>query len=178
MSPEQTDQPYDHTDDDELGQEPEAAVAVDDAPKGNDYDGWPFDDPQHGSDKPQPWDLNALGLSQAAAELEPGAPNTVAPVVIEHSYPILVSGSSDPSVQELGRRLAKLGYANSVSRGENPFGVVDETIMAAVHGFRQTYNVQEDPSGFGGDIPYGRQRAESHIGPWTWEAIVRASDRD
>jgi hypothetical protein len=49
--------------------------------------------------------------------------------------------------------------------------------MAAVHSFRDAYGVQEDPSGWGGDTPDGRNRAAAHIGPWTWEAILRVGKR-
>lgn len=127
-----------------------------------------------GYDGPQPWDHEALGIAQQVRELEPGAENTVSPRVLHSAYPILTSGSADPVVHELGRKLAKLGFPNSVSRGTNPFGAVDNTIVSAVDAFRSAYNVQEDPSGFGGHTPAGRASAAAHIGPWTIEGILRA----
>jgi hypothetical protein len=139
---------------------------------------WPE---EGGSDLPQPWDLRGLGLQNAARdfadESKPGTRNSVSPIVISHGRPTLTSGSTDPGVQELGRILGDLGFPNSVSDGQNPFGSVDNTVMAAVHAFRDAYGVQEDPSGFGGDTPDGRAMAAAHIGPWTWEAILRMGRR-
>lgn len=89
-------------------------------------------------------------------------------------HPILTSGSGDlRAVSDLGHRLARLGFENSVSRGENPFGLVDESLIAAVNQFRARYGVREPADGFGGD----QVQADRHIGPWTATAIVRASDR-
>jgi hypothetical protein len=140
---------------------------------GHPLDGWATE----GYDGPQPWDHKELGIDPAAIQnLDPGAPNTVTPVV-SHSYPILTSGSAHPVVHELGRKLAELGYANSVSRGTNPFGAVDETILAAVDQFRSRHGIEEDPSGFGGATPAGRRNAAAHIGPWTIEGILRAHER-
>ncbi|MFL5910763.1 MAG: hypothetical protein ACJ768_09385 [Gaiellaceae bacterium] len=140
------------------------------------YADWPARDGD-ASELPQPWDLPALGLRNEMRDFEeqakPGSRNTVSPIVIHHGRPLLTYGSSDPGVQELGRILGELGFDNSVSDGHNPFGSVDNTVMAAVYAFRDAYNVQEDPSGFGGNTPDGRQLAAAHIGPWTWEAILR-----
>jgi hypothetical protein len=146
---------------------------LDQAARADRYCDWPSSD----LDMPQPWDLQAQGLDHEASKLDPGARNTVAPVVVEHCYPTLTSGSADPAVHELGRMLADLGHPNSVSRGENPFGAVDQTILAAVYAFRAEHNVEEDPSGFGGHTPAGRTLAAAHIGPWTWEAVRRAHAR-
>lgn len=126
-----------------------------------------------GYDGPQPWDHQALGVHHEAQDLEPGKPNTVSPTV-SHTYPILTSGSAHPCIHEIGRKLADLGYPNSVSEGRNPFGHVDESILSAVDAFRSAHNVQEDPTGFGGNTPAGRQTAAAHIGPWTIEGILRA----
>jgi hypothetical protein len=138
-------------------------------------DNWPQEGGMPGV--PQPWDLKGLGLDKAAADLDPGADNTVSPIVIAHKVPNLTFGSADQSVHELGRMLGAIGFPNSVSRGENPFGAVDPTVMAALVGFRNKYGVVPDPSGFGGDHPAGRDLAASHIDPWTVEAIYRVYDR-
>lgn len=127
-----------------------------------------------GYDGPQPWDSKALGISDSDREaLDPGAPNTVTPTV-SHQHPILTSGSAHPVIHELGRKLADLGFPNSVSRGTNPFGSVDESVMSAIDQFRSRNGVQEDPSGFGGNTPAGRTSAAAHIGPWTIEGILTA----
>jgi hypothetical protein len=142
------------------------------------YEDWPQ---EGGGDLPQPWDHRALGLHNAVRDHEenerPGAPNTVSPIVIGHGRPILSSGSADPSVHELGRILGDLGFSNSVSDGQNPYGSVDNSVMAAVMQFRDAYGVEEDPTGWGGNTPDGRARAAAHIGPWTWEAVLRAGRR-
>jgi peptidoglycan hydrolase-like protein with peptidoglycan-binding domain len=104
-------------------------------------------------------------------------PNTVTPVVT-HPYPILTSGSAHPVVHELGRKLGDLGFPNSASRGANPFGAVDESVLSAVGAFRQAYGVQPDPSGFGGNTQAAKSLAENHLDPWTVEAILRAHDQD
>jgi hypothetical protein len=44
-----------------------------------------------------------------------------------------------------------------------------------VRQFRRDYGVRENPEPFGGDNPQGNMVAESHIGPWTGEAILRAA---
>lgn len=96
---------------------------------------------------------------------------------IAHSRPTLSSGSADPAVVELAGQLHDLGYESSISQGENPFHLVDGSVLAAVRQFRRDYGVQEDPTGFGGDNDHGRAVADNHIGPWTWEAIARAHAR-
>lgn len=83
--------------------------------------------------------------------------------------PILTSGSSDPGVELLGRALDKLGYPNSVSRGENPNRIVDETIVTAVRQFRIDHDVHEDPSAY---VPAEPTYADAHIGPNTTGAII------
>lgn len=140
------------------------------------YSDWPSRD----GDLPQPWDHRALNLTNAERDhldqTKAGAANTVSPIVVSHGKPVLTSGSSDSSVQELGRILGELGFPNSVSDGDNPFGIVDNSVMRAVYAFRDAYGVQEDPSGFGGDTPSGRELAAAHIGAWTWEAVLRAGE--
>jgi hypothetical protein len=142
------------------------------------YADWPA---KGGSEDPQPWDLAGMGLLGASRDFEaqtkPGTPDNVSPIVISHSRPLLTYGSSDPSVHELGRILGALGFPNSVSDGHNAYGSIDNTVMAAVFAFRDAYGVQEDPSAYGGDTPAGREQAAAHIGPWTWEAVLRAGQR-
>lgn len=92
---------------------------------------------------------------------------------IHHSRrPTLSSGSGGEPVAELASLLHELGYETSISHGENPFSVLDGSIMAAVERFRSEHGVEEDPSGF-------RDRAEAaqHVGPWTWEALLRAAGK-
>lgn len=141
------------------------------------YKDWPK---KGGSDQPQPWDLGKLDLKAESLVLQddPGKPDNVSPIVLRHERPTLVSGSADPSVHDLGRMLGELGFSNSVTEGTNPFGRVDESVMNAVHAFRDAYDVEEDPSPFGGDTPIGRRAAAEHVGPWTWEALLRAHDQE
>lgn len=134
---------------------------------------WPSKD----YDGPQPWDHDALNIPKEERDKVGSNRNTVTPTV-SHTHPILTSGSAHHSVHELGRKLGDLGYPNSVSRGENPFGTVDDTVLAAVHTFRSQYGVQPDPTGFGGNTPAGRANAEAHLDPWTIEAILRAHKRE
>lgn len=132
-------------------------------------DGWP----REGYEGPQPWEHDKLGISREQRDQIGADRNTVTPT-ISHDYPILTSGSAHSKVHELGRKLGELGFPNSVSQGENPFGSVDQSLLAAVGGFRARYGVRPDPSGFGGDTPQGRMLAENHLDPWTVEGILRA----
>jgi peptidoglycan hydrolase-like protein with peptidoglycan-binding domain len=140
------------------------------------YADWPQ---KGGNDQPQPWDLKALGIPQPGVDrgpLEPDEPNP-APVVPRAGLPLISSGSQGPEVRDLAVRLGELGYANSISRGsvDNPYAVYDDSVAGAVEGFRRDYDVEEDPSAF---IRDSRANALSHVGPWTQEAIIRASDRE
>lgn len=128
-------------------------------------EGWP----REGYDGPQPWEHDELGISREERDKVKSGRNTVTPTV-SHSLPILTSGSAHECVHDLGRKLAELGFENSVSAGENPFGTVDRSVLDAVRSFRRRYGVRPDPSGFGSD----ERLAEAHIDPWTAEAILRA----
>jgi hypothetical protein len=137
-----------------------AAVATQDR-----YADWPA---KGGSDAPQPWDLAELGI-------DPRDEDARTPVQPRAGLPLLTSGSQGVEVRELGQRLGELGYPNSVTRGENPYGVYDQSIHDAVESFRRDYDVREDPSAF---IRDGKTQSATHTGPWTQEAIIRASDRE
>jgi hypothetical protein len=132
-------------------------------------DGWP----QKGYTGPQPWDHDKLGIPRELRDSIGSNRNTVTPT-ITHTLPILTSGSAHPCVHELGRKLGELGFPNSVSQGENPFGSVDQSVLSAVGSFRAQYGVEPDPSAFGGATPQGKALAASHLDPWTVEAILRA----
>jgi peptidoglycan hydrolase-like protein with peptidoglycan-binding domain len=133
--------------------------------------------PVKGDERPQPWDLDACKIPKADRELEDGAPDTISPVAIRHSYPILSTGSTGSPVTDLATRLKVLGYPTDISRGENPFGILTDSVMQAVEQFREDYNVQEDPTPYGSG-PKARERAASVVGPYTWEGLIRASDRE
>lgn len=145
------------------------------APAKPSYKDWPV---KGGDGHPQPWDLQALGVDTTG--LEPGKkPNPNQPIVITHRYPILGPGTCDvAAVTKLGELLAALGYETSLSHGQNPFGVVDESVLAASQQFRNDFGVEEDPTAFGGNNDHTRQLARNHIGPWTWEALLRAVERE
>jgi peptidoglycan hydrolase-like protein with peptidoglycan-binding domain len=148
--------------------------------------------PQKGGlgDVPQPWDLHNLGLAIGTADdgtvtvssphtgqvvqLAPGAPDTISPIVPIHGRPMLTSGSAGDDVVELGQKLGLLGYDNSISKGLNPNGVFDDSIAGAVDAFRRDYDVAEDPSQFPRNA---RENAASHVGPWTWEGLLRVTKR-
>lgn len=152
---------------------------------------------------PQPWDLRAQGITVAIEaegdpskppkvvvldsdrdeiELAPGAADVVSPIVPVHGRPWLAPGSIDVgpgpaaagAVAELGQLLALLGYESSVSRGVNHLGVFDDSLAAAVERFCADYDVAEDPSQFQRN---GQALAQTHVGPWVWEAVLRAAER-
>lgn len=132
-------------------------------------EGWPSKD----YSGPQPWEHDKLGISREERDNVGSDPNTVTPTV-SHSHPILTSGSAHPCVHEIGRKLGELGFANSVSKGENPFGTVDQTVLTAVQSFRDQYGIRPDPSEHGGNTASGRTLAENHLDGWTVEGILRA----
>jgi hypothetical protein len=90
----------------------------------------------------------------------------------EWSFPTLASGSADKrAVSELGRLLEQVGLETSVSRGENPGGVVDQSVMNAVHKFRADNQVDEPDDG------YDQRNGNAHIGPVTYQALVKAAEK-
>lgn len=120
------------------------------------YSDWP----KRGDTRDQPWQ------------------NPDSDVTPRAGLPLLVSGGSTgpgPLAQGLFTALAELGYETPISRGANPFGIIGPEELTAVSQFRRDYGVQEDPEAFGGDNAQGRAVADSHIGPWTGEAILRAA---
>lgn len=162
--------------------DPQAAATTEAAPAASvksAYADWP----QPGDEREQPWDHQKAGVTREqldALHEEPGSPNTVSPIVIGHSMPVLSSGSGGDqswAVGELARRLNVLGIKTSVGTAQNPFSILDQSVMAGVERFREEHNVAEDPTAFGGNTAAGRARAGAHVGPWTWEAIIRASER-
>lgn len=81
---------------------------------------------------------------------------------------VLTSGTAHEDVHTLGRILADRGFANSVSRGENAFGIVDETILTAVAAVRHAEQIAEEDT-IPGVPPHERSR---WIGPALWDALV------
>jgi hypothetical protein len=81
---------------------------------------------------------------------------------------VLTSGTAHDDVHILGGYLAQLGYPNSVSRGENPFGIVDDSILSAVALFRNAQQVEPETTIPG--VP--SHEASRWIGPVLWEALV------
>jgi hypothetical protein len=81
---------------------------------------------------------------------------------------VLTSGSQHEDVHELGRLLADAGHENSVSRGENPFGLVDESILTAVNNYRNDGDVEPEA-----DIPGVPTHERTRwIGPNLWAALL------
>jgi hypothetical protein len=117
-------------------------------------------EPRKGDTRAQPWEAADSGVIPRAG------------------LPLLVSGGAtgpDPTAQALFTALAELGYPTPISEGANPFGTIGAEELGAVRQFRRDYGVRENPEPFGGDNPQGNMVAESHIGPWTGEAILRAA---
>jgi peptidoglycan hydrolase-like protein with peptidoglycan-binding domain len=98
-------------------------------------------------------------------------------IEVDHGRPILSGGSAGAPVFELASLLHELGYETDVTRGLNALGVLGASEMGAVERFRADYGVREDPSGFGGETEDARRIAANHVGPWTWEALLRLTGR-
>ncbi|HWW67813.1 MAG TPA: hypothetical protein VNY83_07485 [Solirubrobacterales bacterium] len=107
---------------------------------------WPY----AGYSGPQPW--------------EPGVEN---PPALTQNHLMLSSGSAGEEVVELAALLAHLSYGTSISAGQNPHAIYDSGVSDAVRAFCADYGVTEDPQ-------VRAARTEDTVGPWLWEALVRA----
>lgn len=88
--------------------------------------------------------------------------------------PVLTAGTQHEDVHQLGRLLADAGYENSVSRGENPFGLVDETLLTAANAYRIAQGVEPET-----DIPGVPEHEQQRwIGPVLWEALVPTDESE
>lgn len=105
---------------------------------------WPF----VGYNGPQPWEADN-------------------PPMLTTNHLMLSAGMSGPEVVELAGLLAYLGYGTSISAGQNPHAIYDSGVSEAVRAFCRDYGVQEDPQ-------VRQARTDDTVGPWLWEALVRA----
>jgi peptidoglycan hydrolase-like protein with peptidoglycan-binding domain len=105
---------------------------------------WPY----AGYTGPQPWEAeNPPSLTQ--------------------NHLMLSSGSAGPEVVELAALLAHLGFGTNISAGQNPHAIYDTGVSAGVREFCAVYGVAEDPQVI-------QARTPDTVGPWIWEALVRA----
>jgi Protein of unknown function (DUF2510) len=108
---------------------------------------WPY----VGYSGPQPWEAeNTPTLKQEHRMLSPGA--------------------SGHEVVALAALLGQLGYASTITAGQNPHAIYDSGVTGAVEAFCRDYGVQEDPA-------IERARTPQTVGPWIWEALVRAAQK-
>jgi hypothetical protein len=105
---------------------------------------WPF----AGYTGPQPWEADN-------------------PPTLTQNHLMLSAGSSGDEVVELAALLAYLGYGTTISAGQNPHAIYDTGVSDAVRAFCADYGVEEDPK-------VRAARTEDTVGPWIWEALVRA----
>jgi peptidoglycan hydrolase-like protein with peptidoglycan-binding domain len=108
----------------------------------------PTEWPVKGYNGPQPWEAEN-------------------PPELTQNHLMVSSGSAGDEVVELAALLAHLGYGTSISSGQNPHAIYDSGISEAVKAFCQDYGVAEDPAVL-------RARTDDTVGPWLWEALVRA----
>jgi peptidoglycan hydrolase-like protein with peptidoglycan-binding domain len=92
------------------------------------------------------------------------------PPELSHGNGFLITGSAGDDVELLCSLLKYAGYETSVSRGENPLGIYDASVRAAVEQFRREYGIEEDPGVISATVP-------DVAGPWTWEALCRIARR-
>ena len=104
--------------------------------------------PHPGYTGPQPWEADN-------------------PPTLTQNHLMLGSGAAGEEVVELASHLAYLGYGLSISVGQNPHQMFDDSIRAAVAAFCSDYGVAEDPKVL-------QARTQDTVGPWLWEALVRA----
>jgi len=94
----------------------------------------------------------------------------VNPPEITHSERMITSGTAGPEVVRLAGLLEALGYPTSISQGGNPHAIYDAEVASAVRSFCAEYGVQEDPkivAAMTADV----------VGPWLWEALIRAAHK-
>jgi peptidoglycan hydrolase-like protein with peptidoglycan-binding domain len=89
------------------------------------------------------------------------------PPALTQNHLMLSSGSAGDEVVELAALLAHLGYGTTISAGQNPHAIYDSGVSDAVRAFCTDYGVSEDPQ-------VRAARTEDTVGPWIWEALVRA----
>lgn len=89
------------------------------------------------------------------------------PPALTQNHLMLSSGSAGEAVVELASLLAHLGYGTSISAGKNPHAIYDTGVSDAVRAFCADYGVSEDPQVL-------QARTADTVGPWLWEALVRA----
>lgn len=89
------------------------------------------------------------------------------PPALTQNHLMISSGSAGPEVVELAALLAHLGYGTTISDGQNPHAIYDTGVSEAVRSFCADYGVQEDPA-------VRQARTEDTVGPWIWEALMRA----
>jgi hypothetical protein len=107
--------------------------------------------PHVGYQGPQPWEADN-------------------PPALTQNHLMLSSGSAGDEVVELAAFLAYLGYGTSISAGQNPHAIYDSGVSDAVRAFCADYSVAEDPK-------VRQARTEDTVGPWIWEALVRAAHK-
>lgn len=106
---------------------------------------------------------------KSAARAETDVRTTKADAEIEPAIgrPLLAPGTAGPDVYDLGRRLAKVGHETSISAGENPFNVYDESVQRAVQAFQRDEKIDE---GFEGQLA-----DQQLVGARTWAALISAT---
>jgi hypothetical protein len=92
------------------------------------------------------------------------------PPALTQNHLMLSSGGAGDEVVELAALLAHLGYGTSISAGQNPHAIYDSGVSDAVRAFCADYGVTEDPQ-------VRQARTEDTVGPWIWEALVRAAHK-
>jgi hypothetical protein len=108
----------------------------------------PAEWPVEGYTGPQPWEADN-------------------PPELTQNRLMLSSGMCGKEVVELAALLGYLGYTTNINTGQNPHGVYDQGVSGAVEAFCRDYGVAEDPAIL-------RARTPDTVGPWIWEALVRA----
>jgi peptidoglycan hydrolase-like protein with peptidoglycan-binding domain len=106
----------------------------------------PAEWPHAGYTGPQPWEAEN-------------------PPALTQNHLMVSGGSAGAEVVELAAYLGALGYQTGI--GDNPHAVYDSRLAGAVAQFSADYGCQEDPAVL-------RARTEDTVGPWLWEALVRA----
>jgi peptidoglycan hydrolase-like protein with peptidoglycan-binding domain len=116
--------------------------------------------------------LSRKAATATAAEAEQPAETAVERPAVTHAQPILASGADGEPVKQLVKLLEVCGFTNnSIAKGENADGILDNSVMADVRAFCEKHGIAEDPEIFNGENVSPRDLIGNWVGPHTWQAL-------
>lgn len=123
-----------------------------------------------------PWETAAAHATDAHTGDDPLPYD--GPGAVTHSHPIVTFGSAGEPVRHLARLLAELGYRdNTITRGLNAAGVLDDSVMTCVRAFCADTGARNDLAEYRGQSVPAEDLVRNHVGPHIWQALEDAAAR-